>query len=42
MISSGERHGAWATVLSGLAEGERVVLLPSAELRDDSRVEVGP
>jgi RND family efflux transporter MFP subunit len=40
MVTTGERQDGFATVLSGLSEGERVVVAPPAGLRDRERVEV--
>ena len=42
MVTTGERQAGSATVLSGLAEGERVVVSPPAGLRDGNRIEVRP
>jgi len=39
LVELGQRSGAAAEVLSGLAEGERVILHPSERIRDDVRVE---
>jgi HlyD family secretion protein len=38
ILEVGQRNGAFAQVLSGLREGERVILHPSDSLRDGSRV----
>ena len=42
MITTGERQGTWTAVLSGLTEGERVVVSAPASLRDRDSVEVAP
>jgi RND family efflux transporter MFP subunit len=42
MLTTGEQQAAWTSVLSGLSEGERVVVSPPAALRDSDRVEVAP
>jgi RND family efflux transporter MFP subunit len=42
MITTGERQGTWTAVLSGLTEGERIVVSPPASLRDRDGVEVVP
>jgi HlyD family secretion protein len=38
VVEVGRRNGAFAEVVSGLREGEPVVLHPSDSLRDGSRV----
>jgi multidrug efflux pump subunit AcrA (membrane-fusion protein) len=40
MITTGEQQSPWVAVLSGLTEGERVVVSPPASLRDHDGVEV--
>jgi multidrug efflux pump subunit AcrA (membrane-fusion protein) len=42
MVTTGERQADHVTVLTGLSEGERVVVAPPGTLRDRERVEVGP
>lgn len=42
MVTTGERQASLVTVLTGLAEGERVIVAPPATLRDRDRVEVQP
>jgi hypothetical protein len=38
LITTGREHGEWLEVLSGLAQGERIVIQPPAELRDGTPV----
>ncbi|HEY5956595.1 MAG TPA: efflux RND transporter periplasmic adaptor subunit, partial [Polyangiaceae bacterium] len=40
MITTGETHGTWTEVLSGLSSSERVVAMPPASLCDGSKIEV--
>jgi RND family efflux transporter MFP subunit len=42
MVTTGERQASLTTVLTGLAEGERVIVAPPGALRDHDRVEVAP
>lgn len=42
MVTTGERQDGFVTVLSGLSDGERVVVAPPAGLRDRERIEVKP
>jgi RND family efflux transporter MFP subunit len=42
MITTGEAQATWTAVLSGLTEGERIVVSPPASLRDRDAVEVVP
>jgi RND family efflux transporter MFP subunit len=42
MVTAGERRGDTVEMLSGVHEGERIVVAPPAGLRDGARVEVRP